>query len=686
MKKQLLTISLLSIIAAETIHEQESITVVGETLVDPVQRVAVVDTVGRFDIERNPESNLIDLLDGKPGVRKKVDCSVCNTAQIRLLGLNGAYAQVLIDGLPLFSGLGTVYGIEQIPLVTVERIDVIKGSSGVQHGNNAIAGVINIVHGPISSEPNSYLKMSYGHHNEQNYEGAFSTRVNGSSTGLQVALNYNSSPQINMDDSPMIDVAEFDRVGFSARLSHWIGSNMELTARANGSFEDRFGGTETSGRTKIGSYLPDSTWVNEWGETQHQKAVYQEYVRSRRVNYETGLRTQISDNLKNETRISYLQHFQESWYGYLDLIALQDLFFMVSDFTLDLNKHELLAGLSYTYDRFQDNRSVGTHEYHIPAFYVQDIFSPSNKWDLMAGLRLDNHNVHGAILSPRVAASFYGMYHFIWKLSAGKGFRTFNLFSENHSAITSEVYYLQATDLLDEENSWSFTLNGQYAKTFNDNFSIAAEATAYHTRIDDYIQSVYKPEYTQDGRQKVEYQNLDGTMLTEGLEGVLTLGLPASLTLEAGANLFNFRTDGDVANGFIYFTPEYTALASVKWESEKADVHLGFDMNYVGPQLLREVRFGEQQILPERTSPSYAIFNAQIEKGVGPFTFSLSCQNIGNFFQAKEEPIFYSSGWYYQTTSVWGPMKGRTFYAGVRFNSGGFNSQSAHDESVPHDH
>ncbi len=467
MKKLILSILIITAVSAETIHDEETISVTADVITPKgEQRISVVDTVGRFDIESSPESNIMDLLDGKPGVRKKVDCSVCNTAQIRLLGMNGAYSQVLIDGLPLFSGLGTVYGIEQIPLVTVDRIDVIKGSSGVQHGNNAIAGVINVVHGPIPAEPAGFLKMSYGNSNEQNYEGAYSTRVHQSGTGLQVAFNYNSSPRINMDNSPMMDVAEFDRAGFSARATQWLGSRVELTARANVGFEDRFGGTEEASRATIGDYISDSSWVNEWGDSTHREPVYQEYVRSKRVNYETGIRADITEKLKNETRLSYLQHYQESWYGYLDLEALQDLFYLVSDFTWELRKNELLAGVSYTYDSFQDNRSVGTHEYHIPALYVQDIFSPTINWDLMGGVRLDHHNVHGAIVSPRFAATWYGMNYFTWKLSAGKGFRTFNLFSENHSAITSDAYYLQPNDTLEAERSWSFTANIQFAKTF----------------------------------------------------------------------------------------------------------------------------------------------------------------------------------------------------------------------------
>lgn len=664
-----LLIATLSLGATE-LEYRDSLTVIEKAEVrKSEQKVSILDTVSRATIEKNPEANIIDLLDGTPGVQKKIDCSVCNTAQIKLMGLNGTYSQILVNDLPVFSGLGTTYGIEQMPLVTADRIEIIKGASGVQHGNSAIAGVINVVQGPISQDPTCYLKMNYGHHNEQQYEGSFSSRIPNTGTGLEIGFSYHNSPLIDNDSSTqMIDVAEFDRVSFAARISQFLGDKFELTAKAQVQYEDRFGGTHTSDRSTIGSYTPDSSWVNHWGDTIKQEVVYQEYVRTKRVQYEMGLTTYMGDYLRNESRVNYLQHFQESWYGYLDLRALQDLLYLASDFIWELDKNEILGGVTYTYDAFIDNRSIGIHTNHIPALYVQDLFAPSEKWDIMGGLRFDHHSVHGPIFSPRFATSFYGMKNFIWKLSAGRGFRTFNLFSENHSAITSEVYYLEPVGDLDPETSWSFTLNGEYAKTFHKNFSLAAEATIYHTRIDDYIQSTYKKEYTQDGRQKVAYQNLDGTILTEGVEGVLTLKLPLSLTVEGGGNLFNYRSKGNSTKKFAYFAPEYTALAGIDWNSEKLGLSIGADMNYVGPQLLREVRFGEKTLLPERKSPAFAIVDAQIEKSFGSLTLSLAMQNIGDFCQSKEEPIFFTDGWYYQTTSVWGPMKGRTLYAGIRYN------------------
>jgi outer membrane receptor for ferrienterochelin and colicins len=633
-------------------------------------KYAVVDTVARAEIEKTTASNLLDLLDGKLGVRKKVDCSVCNTAHIRLLGLNSAYSQILINGVPAYSGLGNVYGIEQIPLVNIDNVLIIKGASSVRHGNNAVAGVVDIIHKPIPFDTKTYLKMMFGHHNEQNYDAYFSTYAEKTKTGVQVSMAYANSPRIDMDNStPMIDVAEFDRVNFSTRLSQEV-KNTEFFANAQVGYEDRFGGTQSSSRKWVGSFQPESVYVNEWGDSVFVPLIYQEYAKTKRVNYEIGAKTQISPIVVNESRISFIQHFQDSYYGYLSLKALQNYLFAVSDFHFDFYRNKLLAGASFTYDKFYDDRSIGSHLYTIPALYLQNIFVINDEFlDLSVGMRGDFHNVHGFILSPRFALNYYANHHLNFKATAGKGFRTFNLFSENHSATTSDVYYLQPTDNLRQESSWTFALNAQYSQFWRLDWGITAEATAYQTMISDYIQVNYLRQYTNDGRQIVRYENLDGTAITRGIEGAVRFSLPKGFAVESGANLFHFNAQkGNTDKNFAYYSPNYTALAKIEWNERKSGVGLSFDYNYTGRQLLREVRFGKKEIMPQRYSRPYSIFNAQIDKKFSRWTLTFACQNIGNFYQSKIEPVFYSDGWYYLTTSVWAPMKGRTFYGGIRFN------------------
>ncbi|MBW8523087.1 TonB-dependent receptor [Chryseobacterium chendengshani] len=64
-----------------------------------------------------------------------------------ILGLNGQYTKVLIDNIPVVSdqGMGNLVDLTKINVNNIERIEIVKGSMGVEYGNNAVAGVINII-------------------------------------------------------------------------------------------------------------------------------------------------------------------------------------------------------------------------------------------------------------------------------------------------------------------------------------------------------------------------------------------------------------------------------------------------------------------------------------------------------------------------------------------------------------
>ncbi|MGN7866130.1 TonB-dependent receptor plug domain-containing protein [Chryseobacterium sp.] len=64
-----------------------------------------------------------------------------------IMGLSGAYTKILIDNIPVVSdeGLGNLVDLTKINVNNVERIEVVKGAMGVEYGNNALAGVINII-------------------------------------------------------------------------------------------------------------------------------------------------------------------------------------------------------------------------------------------------------------------------------------------------------------------------------------------------------------------------------------------------------------------------------------------------------------------------------------------------------------------------------------------------------------
>ncbi|HLT54266.1 MAG TPA: carboxypeptidase-like regulatory domain-containing protein, partial [Flavobacteriaceae bacterium] len=59
-------------------------------------------------LKQNPTPNIFEALQNVNGVRPQINCNVCNTGDIHINGLEGPYTLVLIDGMPIVSGLSTV--------------------------------------------------------------------------------------------------------------------------------------------------------------------------------------------------------------------------------------------------------------------------------------------------------------------------------------------------------------------------------------------------------------------------------------------------------------------------------------------------------------------------------------------------------------------------------------------------
>src|SRR5690606_6030491 len=91
--------------------------------------------------QANPTPSSFDALQNVNGVRPQLNCNVCNTGDIHIDGLEGPYTMVLIDGMPIVSGLSTVYGLSAIPQSLIERVEVVKGPASTLYGSEAVGGL-----------------------------------------------------------------------------------------------------------------------------------------------------------------------------------------------------------------------------------------------------------------------------------------------------------------------------------------------------------------------------------------------------------------------------------------------------------------------------------------------------------------------------------------------------------------
>lgn len=99
-----------------------------------------IDTRGM----QNTTKNLSDALAAAPGVKLRESGGIGSDMQLMVDGFSGKHVKVFIDGVPQ-EGVGSSFGLNNIPVSFAKRIEVYKGVVPVGFGTDALGGVINLV-------------------------------------------------------------------------------------------------------------------------------------------------------------------------------------------------------------------------------------------------------------------------------------------------------------------------------------------------------------------------------------------------------------------------------------------------------------------------------------------------------------------------------------------------------------
>ena len=113
----------LHITLAESASALEEVVISGTMKeVSRLESPVPVEVYSSAFFKANPTPSVFESLQNVNGVRPQLNCNVCNTGDIHINGLEGPYTMILIDGMPIVSGLSTVYGLTGIPQSLIERM------------------------------------------------------------------------------------------------------------------------------------------------------------------------------------------------------------------------------------------------------------------------------------------------------------------------------------------------------------------------------------------------------------------------------------------------------------------------------------------------------------------------------------------------------------------------------------
>ncbi|NML72321.1 TonB-dependent receptor [Chryseobacterium sp. RP-3-3] len=155
MKKKVLSVLSLSIALWMNAQEKDSlnqkkieeVVVTGQYTQQSINKsIYKVEVINAEQIKNMAVTNVAEVLNQNLNILIQPDRS-SGDSNANIMGLSGEYTKVLIDNIPVVSdqGMGNLVDLTKLNVNNIERIEIVKGSMGVEYGNNAVAGVINII-------------------------------------------------------------------------------------------------------------------------------------------------------------------------------------------------------------------------------------------------------------------------------------------------------------------------------------------------------------------------------------------------------------------------------------------------------------------------------------------------------------------------------------------------------------
>ena len=141
----------------------------------------------------NTTQDLAGSLAKIPGVKVRESGGLGSSTSITLDGFSGKHVKIFIDGVPQ-EGVGSSFGLNNIPINFADRIEVYKGVVPVGFGTDALGGVINIV--TNKKRRNWFVDASYSYgsfNTHKSYVNFGQTFKNGFTYEINAFQNYSDN-------------------------------------------------------------------------------------------------------------------------------------------------------------------------------------------------------------------------------------------------------------------------------------------------------------------------------------------------------------------------------------------------------------------------------------------------------------------------------------------------------------
>lgn len=607
-----------------------------------------IESIGAKELKRAACCDLSESFETNATVDVNYSDAVSGAKTIRMLGLDGKYAQISVENIPFVRGLSSSSGLTLIPGPWIQEINVSKGIGTAVNGPNAMTGQIDLCLLDPATAPALFTNLYV------NSQGRTELNVNAAqhlgAAGDNLLMVQGSLLQRDMDDNGdgFRDQPLTRRVNV---MDRWLQRTGKRTSQVVLRYvsEGRDGGQTDAHRlsegpngrhytVEVDNEMADVIAKNGWILNDSTKS----------IGVLTAFRYHVSSSLFGDRTYDGTQRS-----GYANVVYQQ---------LLAHGNDQLKMGASLQFDDYAEayNDSTFGRTERMPGVFAEYTRS-RQRFTVVAGLRADLNSYYGGAVSPRLHLKYdLGVLTTV-RLSAGYAFRSANPLVENAGALASSRRVV-VEGPLGLERSWNTGFS------FLHKFKWGGRKWA--VGVDAYRSDLTSQVVADLDRspQVLALYMLDGPSYANSVLTDVQVALTRVLDLKVSYRWYDVRTTYDGVLRERPFIPTHRAMADLAYNSRNEKWRFDIVLNGFGTARLPDTSPNpEPYRLPGR-SPAYATLNAQFTHVVQAWEFYLGAENLTSTIQSRqiiapEDPF----GPYFDASLIWGPTNMRMIYGGLRF-------------------
>lgn len=631
--------------------------------------------------------------------------AISGARQIKMLGLTGTYTQILDENRPVNRGLSAPYGLNYTPGMWLNSIQVSKGVASVTAGHEAITGQINMEHRKPTDEERLFLNLYFDSElrPEINLSSAIPVTKDKRLSTVILAHGSMDTKSHDMNDDGFRDLPQTRQINVANKWLYQGKGGEQLRWGWKYVDENRLGGEidyEKSMREKMTESL------SVYGSNMDNKGA------NAYVKFGMPVGQSVYDDVEGEelrSNIAFVadyNYFKEDAYFGLNNYDGHDsawwLNFMYAHYfsprssmifgasaSIANSKEKLFNDVRLPMDDgSKDKWSSLTNNqmrYVEPGAYAEYTYNIPEKFSLVVGVRGDWMGANNgaselgngvAYYAPKESFAITPRSHIRWNItpstvlraSAGLGYRRASIITDNVWMLATGRK-INVTDL-NNDIEQALTAGGSLTQYLKIGGYADATISFDYFRTQLYNTVLADQEFGGDMYDQIQVYNTTKPSFTD------TYQVDFQWTPIKGFDVFaTYRyTNAKISvlrDGVSHLierplTSRYKTLLNLQYATPFRRWVFDVTAQYNGP-VRRPSLDGD--ITRSELSPAYPMFYAQVSHKIRDVEIYVGCENIGNYMQ--KDPILNAADPFspaFNSSSVWGPLMGRKFYIGLRYN------------------